>query len=288
MKAKQVFKKHNLPDVIHWAFSGRCNLNCSFCYGPFMKGKLSLCDKEKILTKIIKAKIPQVTITGGEPLLDQDVYKIIKQASDAGIYTSLHTNALLLNDKARGSLKDHLSRLSLALDGSDRLLNTTMRGSENYFDSVLSALTWARKINLPVTIKTVLTKKNYKDFPKLKKLIECELNYNTANLWYVSEFLPIRNGALTQKEYEITREQFVRVRKALFKADVRNVVRSKEDIERFPYFYVGSTGEVFTWDKQHLKDQFLGNLLELSIAEAWKRIQKVNLLTRESVFNEHA
>lgn len=102
-----------VPKVINWMFSGKCNLNCKFCYGKFNTDTLSLKQKYFIVDKIAKSDISKLTITGGEPLLGKGVYEIIKDAKAKGIFVSLHTNGILLNREGIDKLTGNVGRVSL-------------------------------------------------------------------------------------------------------------------------------------------------------------------------------
>lgn len=79
----------------------KCNLNCKHCYvkGSFSDCQLSLADRFYILDKILSLHKP-IDITGGEPLLCDDLLDIINKIfSDHGIVSSIFTNATLIGQK---------------------------------------------------------------------------------------------------------------------------------------------------------------------------------------------
>jgi 7-carboxy-7-deazaguanine synthase len=72
-------------------FTG-CNLQCRWCDTPhaFTKGDSYTVDAA--LDKILDYGLSYVCITGGEPLLQEGVYSLMKKLCDAGLTTSLETN----------------------------------------------------------------------------------------------------------------------------------------------------------------------------------------------------
>jgi len=78
----------------------RCNLNCHFCYqnkdGDLNHG--SDYDIKNIIQLLLLKDIKHVILSGGEPLLYDELFKIIESLEDAGIEVSLCTNAILADD----------------------------------------------------------------------------------------------------------------------------------------------------------------------------------------------
>lgn len=72
----------------------RCNLNCSFCdtkYANTKKNKRKF-SVETLLSNIFKMGNKYICITGGEPLLQEDVYPLIYDLVDRGFIVSIETN----------------------------------------------------------------------------------------------------------------------------------------------------------------------------------------------------
>ena len=75
-------------------FTG-CNLNCSYCDtrwanapdAPFVK----MTDSE-ILSEVRKSDIKNVTVTGGEPLIQQDIIPLLERLCENGNYVEIETN----------------------------------------------------------------------------------------------------------------------------------------------------------------------------------------------------
>ena len=76
-------------------FTYGCNLRCPFCHNAaLVTDKAELFDEDEILAYINKRKgvLDGVCITGGEPLLQRDIFDFMKKIKDLGLLVKLDTN----------------------------------------------------------------------------------------------------------------------------------------------------------------------------------------------------
>lgn len=84
-----------------------CNLNCSYCDTKYANGndaKYDLLTCEEILNYLKENKVINVTLTGGEPLLQNDIKDLIEQLINHGYSVEIETNGSIdispfINDK---------------------------------------------------------------------------------------------------------------------------------------------------------------------------------------------
>lgn len=117
-----------------------CNLRCKYCdtkYAYFEGEELS---EEKIVSEVHHAGINLVEITGGEPLLQKEVYHLIKTLLDEGYKVLIETNGSI-------SIKDIDKRAVIILD-----IKTPGSGMNK--EMKLSNLDYIKKID---EIKFVIT-----------------------------------------------------------------------------------------------------------------------------------
>lgn len=72
-----------------------CNLNCSYCDTKYANGndaKYDLLTCEEILNYLKENKVINVTLTGGEPLLQNDIKDLIEQLINHGYSVEIETN----------------------------------------------------------------------------------------------------------------------------------------------------------------------------------------------------
>lgn len=64
---------------VKWFINNSCNLNCSFCFVQNMKNKNDGIDKKfQILDKLYTDGVKYIDFFGKEPLLNEDIFKIMK------------------------------------------------------------------------------------------------------------------------------------------------------------------------------------------------------------------
>ncbi len=90
----------------------RCNLACAYCYnvwkteGKTYPRELSLDEIESLADSIQASHPVSVTLTGGEPLLRDDLREIVSMFRKRGILVGIATNGMLLDRDTAQSLKE--------------------------------------------------------------------------------------------------------------------------------------------------------------------------------------
>ncbi|GAG95723.1 unnamed protein product, partial [marine sediment metagenome] len=101
----KVFRNPRLdPFILAYFVTFRCNLQCSYCsYSKLnysTKFKELDTSKTKEILRICREIAPSLAISGGEPLIREDITDIVKHAKELKYKPiSLFTNSLLLPDK---------------------------------------------------------------------------------------------------------------------------------------------------------------------------------------------
>lgn len=99
----------------------KCNLNCIMCDLPKMFKNckdLPLGTIKRIIRESKEIGFKELVLTGGEPLLRDDIFEIIQYAKSKGFIINLNTNATLIENKLlKKLLKSKPSIISISLDG---------------------------------------------------------------------------------------------------------------------------------------------------------------------------
>jgi len=109
-------KNYNLnPLVLGFYITLRCNLKCLYCDYP-KKSVKELGTEETIkLLEITRKKVPAINITGGEPLLRDDIVEIVRKCKNLKyLPVTIFTNSLLLEKRER--ILDYVDFLFTSLD----------------------------------------------------------------------------------------------------------------------------------------------------------------------------
>jgi len=114
--------------------TGRCNLACPMCPRNLTQYPPKDFDLElfkRIVDEIRDASELVFPWGLGEPLLNPDVFRMIRYCRDAGLYTVLSTNATLLDEeRSRLLIEAGLDHLIIAFDGATRGLRTVSEECE--------------------------------------------------------------------------------------------------------------------------------------------------------------
>ena len=135
-------------DYIRISITDRCNLRCVYC---MPENGINLVKHDDILSyeEIIrlcrmfsKLGISKVKITGGEPLVRKDVYKLIKGIKEVeGIENvTLTTNGILLEGMIDDLVKSGLDAVNISID-TDTLKDDTYKSLTRVGD-VKQSIKW--------------------------------------------------------------------------------------------------------------------------------------------------
>lgn len=159
----------------------KCNLRCTMCIHSSPErdksiyrysGKMPLSLYEKIIAESVRHNCPSLTIGGmSEPLLDPDLFNMIKLAKDYGfIDVMINTNATLLDDNASQKLiESGLTRLRVGFDGISKGSYEKLRKGANFSKVKSNILNFIRRrdsvgLKLPVVrVSCVRMRENEKE-----------------------------------------------------------------------------------------------------------------------------
>jgi cyclic pyranopterin phosphate synthase len=109
-------------DTLRVSLTQRCSFSCFFCHheGEIDVGdEMKLDDIEKIVRHASMHGISKVKLTGGEPLLRNDILKIIERVSPMVTDLSMTTNGLVLDEMALALKQAGLSRVNVSIHSLD-------------------------------------------------------------------------------------------------------------------------------------------------------------------------
>ncbi len=101
--------------------TSHCNLQCEYCHNSEYSNRKDDMTTDEILRLIQNIKnhypINKILLTGGEPLVNKDIFKIIEMISDLGIKADLVSNGTLLTEEVIKKLEQAgLKRIRISID----------------------------------------------------------------------------------------------------------------------------------------------------------------------------
>jgi MoaA/NifB/PqqE/SkfB family radical SAM enzyme len=150
------------PAIVQIHPTTRCNLRCLHCYsvsGPQEQGLLEYETVRDALTGALDQGYKVASFSGGEPLLCQDLGRMLQHAKQLGMRTTVTSNGILLSSARLSMLAGHTDVLAISLDGVPESHNR-MRASENAFERMLRNLEDVRASGISFGFIFTLTQHN--------------------------------------------------------------------------------------------------------------------------------
>lgn len=155
-----------------WEITTACNLSCSFChrtnnidYGPEIK-KI-----KEILPFLKKVGIKEIIISGGEPLLRNDIYNILELLKKEEFKVDMCTNGTNITSDISTKLSHILSEISVSIDSYVPSKHDSMRGKKGAWYSTISGIQVLQKAGLAVHSISLVNNDSFEDIENNVKFL---------------------------------------------------------------------------------------------------------------------
>lgn len=161
--------------LVAWETTRNCNLSCIHCRaaatkGPH-KGELDTKAGLALLDQIREVGKPVVILTGGEPLMREDIFELARHGTQKGLRMVMAPNGTLITKAtAREMVEAGIQRISVSLDGATRESHDRFRQVEGAFDGAIQGIKFAKQVGLEFQINTTITQQNLEEIPKIQEL----------------------------------------------------------------------------------------------------------------------
>jgi AdoMet-dependent heme synthase len=151
--------------LVAWEVTRNCNLNCVHCRaaasrGPY-SGELDTNRCLEVLDQIKEVGNPIVILTGGEPLLREDVFQLARYGTDKGLRMVMATNGTLITEAVAERMKSSgIQRVSISLDGAAAEQHDRFRKVPGAFQGALDGIALLKKAHIEFQINTTITRHN--------------------------------------------------------------------------------------------------------------------------------
>ncbi|MCX5805359.1 MAG: radical SAM protein [Proteobacteria bacterium] len=221
--------------MVAWELTRNCNLNCIHCrasatLGPHT-GELDLTECFKIIDEIADFASPTIILTGGEPLIRDDIFDIIEYGTMKGLRLVIAINGTLLNEEKAKRLKTGgIKRVSLSIDGKDNVTHDSFRGVNGSFASVIKAAGILTNTGLPFQVNSTVTQLNMEDLEHIYRLTKSI----GAVAWHIFLLVPVGRGR-GLKGKELSTDKYEHVLEWLYGIEKKNELEIK--VTCAPHYY---------------------------------------------------
>jgi pyrroloquinoline quinone biosynthesis protein E len=206
----------------------RCPLRCVYCSNPLdyagRGDRLSTADWLRVFREAEGLGIVQLHLTGGEPLVRDDLASLVEGARGLDLYTNLITSGVPLTRERLAGLRAHgLDAVQLSVQDVSAAASDRIAGLRS-FDRKLEVARWVKELGMPLTLNTVLHRENLERVPEVIALAERlgADRLELANTQYVGWALVNRRALLP------TKAQLARAREAA--AAARRRLRGRMEV----------------------------------------------------------
>lgn len=162
------------PHVVAWNLTRRCNLACSHCYiaaGEWhdAREELSTAECLRIADEVLGVNpAAMVILSGGEPLLRDDLEAIAAHISGRGATVVVGTNGTRLTDARIASLQAAGVRgVAVSVDSLDAAYHDRFRHGEGALTDTIAAVERLHATGLDFIVQTTVTRGNRAEIPRI-------------------------------------------------------------------------------------------------------------------------
>ncbi len=202
---------------LRFSVTPKCNFNCFYCSSKLISGvfvkEFDVEDMDFIFQTVRSLNFEKLRITGGEPLLREDIAEIVRKASLSGFNEIVLTsNGYRLKKLAHNLKNAGLTRVNVSLDTLRKKTFRSITQSDN-FDEVFQGLMEAISLGLtPVKINTVLLKNINED----DLVAIASLSLSLPIIVRFIELMPVKGNKIW-KEYFLSFKEALEILRKTYK-----------------------------------------------------------------------
>ena len=201
-------KLPHLPSLVILELTKRCNNKCLYCYTPWGEpskydadtSEMPLGEIKKTILKL-QEELPLETIglSGGEPLLREDLPDILSFISERNLNAIVITNGTLLTEEKISKIVNQNIIFQITLLSVHEDIHDQLAGRKGAWKAALDGMIALRKAKAEMVSVFIATKLNYADLQQTaelaivlgaKGLMYNRMNLGAHNIRLAEELLP--------------------------------------------------------------------------------------------------
>ncbi len=269
-----IFNKKVLRGV-ELAITYKCQARCDKCSCRTMidnsRAEMTTQQVLYVCKQVTRAGAILINLTGGEPLLRDDIVDIVREINKMPVLISLTTNGLLL-ERYLGKLRwAGLNVLQISLNSPFEEEHDEQIGVEGSYRKVLAGIKEAKALGIEVLINTVVTREIlYSErITELLKLVK-------KNRCILSLIIPAAVGGWSNKDVSLTEEDYKQIQRLLkynfVTTDTESCYRGGRCPAGTEKVYISPYGDLYPCP--FIQHRY-GNVFESNFIELWKGLPGV-------------
>ncbi|UMZ73208.1 putative heme d1 biosynthesis radical SAM protein NirJ2 [Natranaerofaba carboxydovora] len=287
--------------LISWNTTRKCHLKCKHCYrdaGEKDNRELNFEEGKKLLDEIKESGFNIIIFSGGEPLLRDDIFDLVRHSKNIGLRPVFGTTGTTITREIARELKEAGAlRMGISIDSKGPKLHDEFRQVEGSFDDAIKGMENCKAEGLEFQLNTTVVEQNYDEFEEITDLA-VRLGAAAHHVFFLvptGRAKDMEEEALRQKQYEkllhrilnkqkevdielkpTCAPQFMRI------ADAKNMKMrfSRGCLAGLTYCCITPNGDVNPCPYLPVK---VGNVLETSFTEIWNNSEMFNELRSEQL-----
>ncbi len=164
--------------VVIWNLIRRCNLTCKHCYSNSadkeFNGELNGDQIRAVMDDLYAFGVRVLVLSGGEPLLRDDIFSLARHAKAKGFYVGLSSNGTLIDEARADAIAEvGFDYVGVSIDGM-RETHDRFRRMPGAYDSALASLRRCRDRGVKVGLRFTATADNIHELPQMLQLLDDE------------------------------------------------------------------------------------------------------------------
>jgi AdoMet-dependent heme synthase len=181
------------PVHMAWLATNLCNARCLHCSSNSARpalDELTTCEAYRMLDDLSDAGVIDLAISGGEPLLRNDIFEVIEHAKRRGFTVGIGTNGTTVTDETLVRLRElGINRLQVSLDGFSSA-HDSLRRWPGLFDRATKAISQSVSSGIRTHVCCTINRKNFTSLVDLAQLV-MQMGVKRLNF---SRFIPTGRG----------------------------------------------------------------------------------------------
>lgn len=152
------------PLSVNFNLMTTCGFRCLYCYHPLIPipEQISLQRLQVLFKELHDIGCESVLLTGGDPMLRQDVDEVMIALHTSEVFYTLSTKSIIPDSRLQKLHEEAgLDRMQLSIDSCDRDIISTLIGADtDYLDRFACMVKAMQVLGIDVRVKAVLTSYN--------------------------------------------------------------------------------------------------------------------------------